>query len=343
MDQVGLGFGGTMRYARLLLEPEDYADIIGISIKNWALGSRIGGVGGNEAQHRSWTRMRRTGKATKCATEKLIKHIEIQHQLSFLNPFASSSDVTELGTWAVVEPGLSERAKETLTEIRRATLASNHLQQVAESNGPIEFAEELRRARSSHYSDIFHDCAADLARTNNVDYKVMMAPVHVFVASALVFNLLIETHPNKDEGLSAVRSLVHGDDTLSGPGLAMARWLMTVKRELGYETKTKLYAALSPRLDPDDARIQWSKIGNGRVIPPLDSTRAKLKNAIKEANIDTGGSALVERLNLGLWYCTFVARSYHYLRCQNAAKKDEVFLRALAEVEESWGKSSHPR
>ncbi len=86
MTQVQIASNDDMRLARFLLDPEDYCDIVGVSLKNSMLGARVGCVGGNEAQHKFWTRARKTGNATKTAVTKFIRYLEAKHRLSAQGP-----------------------------------------------------------------------------------------------------------------------------------------------------------------------------------------------------------------------------------------------------------------
>ncbi|MFZ7090768.1 hypothetical protein [Primorskyibacter sp. 2E233] len=342
MTQTLIPFDQNERFARLLLDPEDYCDIGGMSLKNFMLGARVGGVGGNEAQHRSWTRMRKTGKATKASVSKFIGNLEAKYQLSFANPFDVRSEVLQLGRWSIAEPGLRARGARTLKAIEHAVVASDHFQGVAACGGPKALAAELRRAPKSRVAPLFHDCASLLETTNRADLRVIMAPIHIYVVSVVVFNLLIETGPDRPKSVQSLRKLACGDDTRRGPRLALASWLDTAQGELRYETKSGFYAALSPHLDPETARIEWSKVASGRDVPPLDRLRNDLKRVSETSDVCKANSDLHDQLDLGLCYCAFVARSYEYLRKQNATKAHKVFLLAAAEVEESWSEANQP-
>lgn len=329
----------TIRFARLLLDPEDYCDIVGVSLKNWVFGPRVGGVGGNESQHKFWTRMRKSGKVTPSALQKFINFLEEKFQLSFLSP---QETPLQLGAWTGFEGIIRLKAGEKELEgFRQVIIASDYLQKVAESGGPKALAAELRRATDSGYIEIFHKCADEFDKSNSVNWKAVLAPVHIFFASYFIFALLIETHPDKAEGFKDIRKLVCGNATRRGPQFALARWLATAQNELGYETKTQFYAALSPNKDPENARIEWSKVGSGRDVPPLSRLRDDLKMVFKDSQTHKLNSELFERLDLGLWYCSYVARSYKYLQKHNFTKARKVFLLAATEVERAWFNTNH--
>lgn len=329
----------TIRFARLLLDPEDYCDIVGISLKNWAFGPRVGGAGGNESQHKFWARMRNSGKATQGALQKFIKFLEVKHQLSFLSPLETP---LKLGAWSGLEDIIRlEAGEEGLEGFRQVILASDNLQKVAEFGGPKALAAELHRAPTSSFFEIFHVCADELEKNNSINWKAVLAPIHIFVASYLIFSWLVETHPDKAEGFLAVRKLVCGNPTHRGPQFALARWLATAQNELGFKTKTQFYAALSPNQDPENARIEWSKVGNGRDVPPLPRLRDDLKRIFKDSPIHNLNSELYEQLDLGLWYCSYVARSYKYLQKHNVTKARKVFLVAATEVERARLDTNH--
>lgn len=336
MTQTQIPFDENTQFARLLLGPEDYCTIVGVSLKNFMFGPRVGGIGGNEAQHKFWTRMRKTGNATKTAVAKFSRQLEAKHRLSFLSPQDVPPDVIRLGAWAIAQPGLRERGVHTLKAIQDAVLASDHLQEIVTSGGPKALASELRRVPKSRVAPLCHDCASMLETTNRADLQAIMAPIHIFMASVFVFNLLIEAGPDRLESVLVLRKLACGDATRRGPRLALARWLDTAQGALGYKTKTDFYAALSPDLDPENARIEWSKVASGRDVPPLDRLRTDLKRICEASDNCKTNSELYDRLDLGLWYCAFVARSYTYLQRQNVTKASKVFLLAAAEVEESW-------
>lgn len=340
MDPLQQKPNNNIRLARLLLDPEDYCDIVGVSLKNFMLGPRFGGVGGNEAQHRFWTRARKTGNATKTAVTKLIRHLEAKHRLSFRSSQGVPPEMIQLGAWSIAEPGLRERGGQTLKTARGAVLASDYLQEVVTSGGTRALASELRRVPQSRVAPLFHESGTRLETTNRGDLRVIMAPIHIFVASFAVFNLLIETGPDKTQSLLMLHKLVCGDASSRGPRLALARWLDTAQGELGYKTKSDFYADLSPHLDPENARIQWSKVASGRDVPPLDRLRTDLKRVCEVSDICKAKSDLHDRLDLGLWYCAFVARSYTYLKKQNVTKAHKVFLLAAAEVEEDWSEAN---
>ncbi len=342
MTKAQIPSNDDMRLARILLDPEDYCDIVGVSLKNFMLGPRVGGVGGNEAQHRFWTRARKTGNTTKAAVAKFIRHLEAKHRPSFLSPQDVPPEVIPLGAWSIAEPGLRKRGAHTLEAVQRAVLASDHLQEVLTLGGTQALASELRRMPKSRVAPLFHDCASTLETTNRADLRVIMAPIHIFMASVFVFNLLIETGPDRTESVLSLRKLACGDAIRRGPRLALARWLDTAQRELGYKTKTNFYAALSPHLDPESARIEWSKVASGRDVPPLDRLRTDLKRVSETSNACKANSDLHDWLDLGLCYCAFVARSYTYLQKQNVTKARKPFLLAAAEVEEGWSQASQP-
>jgi len=342
MTQTQIPSDENTQFARLLLAPEDYCDIVGMPLKNSMLGPRVGGVGGNEAQHRFWTRARKTGNATKTAVTKFIRHLEAKHRLSFLSPQDVPPEVIRLGAWSIAQPGLRERGVHTLEAVQRAVLASDHLQEVVTLGGTQALASELRRMPKSHVAPLFHECASTLETTNRADLRAIMAPIHIFMASVFVFNLLIETGPDRTESVLALRKLACGDAIRKGPRLALARWLDTAQGALGYETKSGFYAALSPHLDPEIARIEWSKVASGRDVPPLDRLRNDLKRVSETSDVCKANSDLHDRLDLGLCYCAFVARSYRYLQKQNVTKARKVFLLAAAEVEEDWSEANQP-
>lgn len=342
MNQTQIPFVENERFARLLLDPEDYCEIVGVSLKNSMLGPRVGGVGGNEAQHRFWARARKTGNATKTAVTKFIRHLEAKHRLSFPSPQDVPPEVIRLGAWSIAQPGLRERGTQSLEAVQRAVLASDHLQEVLTLGGPQALASELRRMPKSRVASLFHDCASRLETTNRADLRAIMAPLHIFMASVLIFNLLIETGPDKTESVHILRKLVCGDANRRGPRLALARWLNTAQGELGYKTKTDFYASLSPHLDPESARIEWSKVASGRHVPPLDRLRTDLKRVSETSGACKANSDLHDRLDLGLWYCAFVARSYAHLQKQNVTKARKVFLLAAAEVEQGWSEANQP-
>ncbi|SFO42945.1 hypothetical protein SAMN04487859_1533 [Roseovarius lutimaris] len=342
MTQTQIPSDENTQFARLLLDPEDYCNIVGVSLKNFMLGPRVGGVGGNEAQHRFWTRMRKTGSATKTAVTKFIRQLEAKHRLSFLSPQDVPPEVIRLGAWSIAQPGLRERGTHTLEAVQRAVLASDHLQAVVTSGGTKALASELRRVPKSRVAPLFHECASMLETTNRADLQAIMAPIHIFMASVFVFNLLIETGPDRTEGVLALHKLACGDAIRRGPRLALARWLDTAQGALGYETKSVFYAALSPHLDPENARIEWSKVASGRDMPPLDRLRSDLKRVVELSGACKASSDHYHRLDLGLCYCAFVARSYAYLQKQNVTKARKPFLLAAAEVEEGWSQTSQP-
>lgn len=342
MTQDQIPSNDEMRFARLLLDPEDYCDIVGVSLKNSMLGPRVGGVGGNEAQHRFWTRALKTGNATKTAVTKFIRHLEAKHRFSFLSPQDVPPEVIRLGAWSIAEPGLRDRGAHTLKAVQEAVLASDHLQEVVTSGGPKALASELSRMQNSRVAPLFHDCASMLETTNRADLRAIMAPIHIFMASVFVFNLIIETGPDRPESVLLLRKLACGDATRRGPRLALARWLDTAQSALGYETKSGFYAALSPHLDPESARIEWSKVASGRDVPPLDRLRKDLKRVSETPEVCKTNSDLHDRLDLGLCYCAFVARSYRYLQKQNVTKARKVFLLAAAEMEEGWSQVNQP-
>jgi hypothetical protein len=344
MTQVQIPTNDNLRLARLLLDPEDYCDIVGVSLKNLMLGPRVGGVGGNEAQHRSWARMRKTGNATKTAVTKFIRQLGAKHRYSFIVSQDVPPEEIRLGAWSIALPGLHKRAPNTLKAVKGAVLASDHLQEVVTLGGTQALASELRRMPKSRINRLFHDCASMLETTNRADLRVIMAPVHIFMASVFVFNLIIETGPDRTESVLMLQRLVCGDANRRGPRLALARWLYTAQGELGYKTKTDFYAALSTDLDPENARIEWSKVASGRYVPPLDRLRIDLKRICEASDICQANSDLHDRLDLGLWYCAFVARSYTYLQKQNVTitKARKVFLLAAAEVEEGLIEANQP-
>lgn len=265
MTQPKIAFDENKRFARLLLDPEDYCDIVGVSLKNFMLGPRVGGVGGNEAQHKFWTRALKTGNVTETAFTKFIKYLEAKHRLFFSSPQNVPPEMVRLGAWCVAEPGLRERGPYTLKAIQDAVLASDHLQEVVIAGGPKALASELRQIQESRVAPIFRDCASRLEATNRADLRAIMAPIHILMASALVFNLMIETEPERHESVLALQKLVCGNAISRGPHLALARWLDTAQNALGYKTKSAFYTALSPHLDPERARIEWSKVASGFV------------------------------------------------------------------------------
>lgn len=342
MTQTQIPFDENERFARLLLHPDDYCDIVGLSLKNLMLGQRVGGVGGNEAQHRSWTRMRKTGSTTKTAVTKFIRHLEAKHGISLPPPQDVPPEEIRLGAWSIAQPDLRERGAQTLEAVQRAVLASDHLQAVVTLGGTQALASELRRMPKSRVASLFHDCASRLETTNRADLRAIMAPIHIFMASVLIFNLLIETGPGKTESVHILRKLVCGDANRRGPHLALARWLNTAQGELGYKTKIDFYASLSPHLDAESARIEWSKVASGRHVPPLDRLRTDLKRVSETSDACKANSDLHDRLDLGLWYCAFVARSYAHLQRQNVIKARKVFLLAAAEVEQGWSEANQP-
>ena len=207
---------------------------------------------------------------------------------------------------------------------------------------PKALASQLRRVPKSRVAPLFHDCASMLETTNRADLRAIMAPIHIFMASVFVFNLIVETGPDKPESVLLLRKLACGDATSRGPRLALARWLDTAQSALGYETKSGFYAALSPHLDTESARIEWSKVANGRHVPPLDRLRTDLKRVIETSGAGKANSDLHDRLDLALWYCAFVARAYAHLQKQNVTKARKVFLLAAAEVEQSWNEVNQP-
>lgn len=340
MTQTQIPFDENKRFARLLLNPDDYCDIVGVSLKNSMLGTRFGGAGGNEAQHRFWTRARTTGNATKTAVTKFIRYLEAKHRLSLPRPQDAPPEVTRLGAWSIAEPGLRKRGKQTLEAVQRVVLASDHLQEVLTSGGTQALASELRQMQKPRVASLFHDCARRLETTNRADLRAIMAPIHIFMASIFVFNLIVETGPDKPESVLLLRKLACGDATRRGPRLALARWLDTAQSALGYETKSGFYAALSPHLDPESARIEWSKVASGRHVPPLDRLRTDLKRVIETSDACKANSDLHDQLDLGLWYCAFVARSYAHLQKQNVTKPRKVFLLAAVEVAQSWSEAN---
>lgn len=342
MTQTQIPSDENTQFARLLLDPEDYCDIVGMPLKNSMLGPRVGGVGGNEAQHRFWTRARKTGNATNTAVAKFIRHLEAEHRLSFLCPQDVPPEVIRLGAWSIAEPGLRKRGAHTLKAVQDVVLASDHLQAVVTSGGTKALASELRRVLKSRVAPLFHECASMLETTNRADLRAIMAPIHIFMASVFVFNLLIETGPDRTEGVLALHKLACGDAIRRGPRLALARWLDRAQGALGYEMKSVFYAALSPHLDPESARIEWSKVASGRDVPPLDRLRNDLKRVSESSDVCKANSDLHDRLDLGLCYCAFVARSYRYLQKQNVTKARKVFLLAAAEVEEDWSEANQP-
>lgn len=342
MTQTQIPSDENTQFARLLLDPEDYCDIVGVSLKNSMLGPRVGGVGGNEAQHRFWTRALKTGNATKTAVTKFIRYLEAKHRFSFLSPQDMPNEVIRLGTWSIAEPGLRDRGAHTLKAVQDAVLASDYFQEVVASGGPKALASELRRVPKSRVAPLFYDCASMLETTNRADLRAIMAPIHMFMASVFVFNLIIETGPDRPESVLLLRKLACGDAARRGPRLALARWLDTAQSALGYETKSGFYAALSPHLDPESARIEWSKVASGRDVPPLDRLRKDLKHVSETPEVCKINSDLHDRLDLGLCYCAFVARSYRYLQKQNVTKARKVFLLAAAEVEQGWSETNQP-
>ncbi|OWU66535.1 hypothetical protein ATO2_18330 [Roseovarius sp. 22II1-1F6A] len=251
-------------------------------------------------------------------------------------------EVIRLGTWSIAEPVLRDRGAHTLKAVQDAVLASGYLQGVVASGGPKALASQLRRVPKSRVAPLFHDCASMLETTNRADLRAIMAPIHIFMASVFVFNLIVETGPDKPESVLLLRKLACGDATSRGPRLALARWLDTAQSALGYETKSGFYAALSPHLDTESARIEWSKVANGRHVPPLDRLRTDLKRVIETSGAGKANSDLHDRLDLALWYCAFVARSYAHLQKQNVTKARKVFLLAAAEVEQSWNEVNQP-
>lgn len=342
MTQPQIPFDENERFARLLLNPDDYCEIVGVSLKNSMLGPRVGGVGGNEAQHRFWTRALKTGDATKTAATKFMRYLETMHRLSLPRPQDVPPEVTRLGAWSIAEPGLRKRGKQTLETVQRVVLASDRLQEVLTFGGTQALASELRQMPKSRVASLFHDCARRLETTNRADLRAIMAPLHIFMASVIVFNLLIETGPDRSESIRSIRKLACGDAIRRGPRLALARWLDAAQGELGYKTKTDFNASLSPHLDPESARIEWSKVASGREVPPLDRLRNDLKRVCDTSEFCKANPDLHDRLDLGLWYCAFVARSYRYLQKQNVTKARKVFLLAAAVVEEEWSVANQP-
>lgn len=77
-------------------------------------------------------------------------------------------------------------------------------------------------------------------------------------------------------------------------------------------------------------------------MPPLDRLRKDLKRVSETPEVCKTNSDLFDRLDLGLCYCAFVARSYRYLQKQNVTKARKVFLLAAAEVEHGWSEANQP-
>jgi len=328
------------RYLRLLLDPDDYAAMLGVSIKDHFFGPQLPGPEGNQALRRAYDRARLSGGMTEKAFNKLCDFSLEHHQLGIPDPANVPPDVVAMGPWGFAESTIRQFAPETVALLRDVVGASNNLHSVARRDGVQAFAAELRRVPSSASGAVlYHNCADRVLGSNTGDSESAMAPLHIYVATLLLLAFLFETMPNKNDALVMMKRLVLGSSDREGPRLALGRWMDTARNRLGYRTKTEFYQSLSNQLDErlhpeyaENIRIEWSKVANGRVCPPLPKMRQALERSVEKSHVGEVGCDLHERLDLGLCYVSFITRSHQYLVKGGVSDPDRVFDLALSEV-----------
>ncbi|MBS4011474.1 MAG: hypothetical protein KGZ72_12055 [Roseovarius sp.] len=313
---------------KLFLDPEDYADIAGVSLKSVLFGPKIEGKGGNASWHKSYDRMRTTRNVTHTSERNLRKFIENIFHISLLHPDTLPPEVHELGPWSFAKGALSERTPETYKALLTIVRASKVAESIGRNQGPKAFAAKLRMMQSDSANFLFQGCADRLEATNSTNYVHAMAPLHIFMAVMLLFARELELWGDDESTLENLHRLVEGSCELPGPQLALGRWMDTARCETGFNSKTAFFEALSLNFN-ENKRIEWQKVSSGKVLPRLTRLRADLNRCFEKLDGFSPGCELHKRLELGLILSTFVARSCEYLKKCGMERPERIYAAAL--------------
>ena len=317
---------------KLILDPEDYADIAGVSLKTVLFGPKIEGQGGNASWHKSYDRTRKSRSITPTSERKLKKFIEGIFQITLLHPDTLPPEAHELGPWSFANGILSKRTPKTYKALLSVVRASKVAENIGRTQGPKAFAANIRTIPSNSANFLFQECADSIEETNTTDYLRAMAPLHIFIAVTLLFALTMERWGGDEITVESLHRLVEGSDDLPGPQLALGRWMDTARCELGFNSKTAFFEALSLNFN-ENKRIEWQKVNSGKVLPRLTRLREDLYRCFEKLDGCSPGCELHERLDSGLILSTFVARSCEYLKKCGLERPERIYAAALEHAE----------